>query len=70
MMGRREDGQGQFFYAFDLDKVVPQPTCATAIQNSRARSRRRALGTRRPTDWLAPQPGIKSRGTGSIWKHF
>ena len=22
-MGRREDGQGQFFYAFDLDKVVP-----------------------------------------------
>src|SRR5213079_1300652 len=23
MMGQREDGQGQFFYAFDLDKVVP-----------------------------------------------
>src|SRR6266567_1979164 len=23
MMGRREDGQGQFFYAFDLDKIVP-----------------------------------------------
>src|SRR6266542_2347918 len=23
MMDRREDGQGQFFYAFDLDKVVP-----------------------------------------------
>ena len=23
MMGRRENGQGQFFYAFDLDKVVP-----------------------------------------------
>jgi len=23
MMGRREGGQGQFFYAFDLDKVVP-----------------------------------------------
>jgi transposase len=23
MMGRREHGQGQFFYAFDLDKVVP-----------------------------------------------
>jgi hypothetical protein len=22
-MGRREGGQGQFFYAFDLDKVVP-----------------------------------------------
>ena len=23
MMGRRKEGQGQFFYAFDLDKVVP-----------------------------------------------
>src|SRR6185312_12515351 len=23
MMGRRERGQGQFFYAFDLDKLVP-----------------------------------------------
>ncbi len=23
MMGRREDRQGQFFYAFDLAKVVP-----------------------------------------------
>jgi len=23
MMGRRTDGQGQFFYAFDLDEVVP-----------------------------------------------
>src|SRR5262245_25307768 len=23
MMGQREQGQGQFFYAFDLDKVVP-----------------------------------------------
>ena len=23
MMGRQEDGQGQFFYAFDLDEVVP-----------------------------------------------
>src|SRR5438105_15642236 len=23
MMGLRKDGQGQFFYAFDLDKVVP-----------------------------------------------
>jgi transposase len=23
MMGRREDGQGQFFYAFNLDEVVP-----------------------------------------------
>jgi hypothetical protein len=23
MMGQREDGQGPFFYAFDLDKVSP-----------------------------------------------
>jgi hypothetical protein len=23
MMGRRERGQSQFFYAFDLDKAVP-----------------------------------------------
>ena len=23
MMGRREDGQGQFFYSFDLDEAVP-----------------------------------------------
>ena len=23
MMGRQERGQGQFFYAFDLDRVVP-----------------------------------------------
>jgi len=26
MMGRREEGQGQFFYSFDLDKVIP-PDC-------------------------------------------
>jgi len=23
MLGRQESGQGQFFYSFDLDKVVP-----------------------------------------------
>jgi transposase len=23
MMGRQENGQGQFFYAFDLDEVIP-----------------------------------------------
>ena len=23
MLGRQESGQGQFFYAFDLDRVVP-----------------------------------------------
>jgi hypothetical protein len=28
MMGQQEDGQSQFFYAFDLDKVVPPADCA------------------------------------------
>ena len=31
MMGRREQGQGQFFYAFDLDKVVPPDHLARQI---------------------------------------
>jgi transposase len=31
MMGRREGGQGQFFYAFDLDKVVPPDTLVRQI---------------------------------------
>jgi transposase len=31
MMGRREDGQGQFFYSFDLDKVVPADHLARQI---------------------------------------
>ena len=31
MMGRREDGQGQFFYSFDLDKVVPPDHLARQI---------------------------------------
>ena len=37
MMGRREDGQGQFFYAFDLDKVVPpsRVTSEPSQQNAR-----------------------------------
>ena len=26
MLGRQESGQGQFFYSFDLDKVVPPIT--------------------------------------------
>ena len=26
MLGRQESGQGQFFYTFDLDKVVPVVT--------------------------------------------
>src|SRR5437764_1245962 len=30
MMGRREDGQGQFFYSFDLDKVELDRTCGLA----------------------------------------
>jgi hypothetical protein len=29
MMGRREGGQGQFFYAFDLDEVVPRSKIQT-----------------------------------------
>jgi hypothetical protein len=32
MMGRREGGQGQFFYSFDLDKVVP-PDSPGAVYN-------------------------------------
>jgi transposase len=31
MMGRREDGQGQFFYSFDLDEVVPPDHLARQI---------------------------------------
>ena len=31
MMGRREREQGQFFYAFDLDKVVPPDHCVRQI---------------------------------------
>ena len=31
MMGRRENGQGQFFYSFDLDKVVPPDHLARQI---------------------------------------
>ena len=31
MMGRREDGQGQFFYSFNLDKVVPADHLARQI---------------------------------------
>lgn len=31
MMGRREGGQGQFFYSFDLDKVVPPDHLARQI---------------------------------------
>src|SRR6516225_7564106 len=33
MMGRREGGQGQFFYAFDLDKVVPPDHLVRQIDN-------------------------------------
>jgi hypothetical protein len=31
MMGRRQGGQGQFFYSFDLDKVVPPDHLARQI---------------------------------------
>jgi transposase len=33
MMGRREGGQGQFFYSFDLDKVVPADHLVRQIDN-------------------------------------
>src|SRR6201984_3204257 len=33
MMGRRKDGQGQFFYSFDLDKVVPPDHLVRQIDN-------------------------------------
>jgi transposase len=32
MMGRREDGQGQFFYAFNLDAVVPSDHLVRQIE--------------------------------------
>ena len=34
MMGRREDGQGQFFYSFDLDKVGPPDHLVRQISES------------------------------------
>src|SRR5271166_6308031 len=37
MMGRREGGQGQFFYSFDLDKVVPPETLMTYESARRVR---------------------------------
>jgi hypothetical protein len=36
MMGRREGGQGQFFYSFDLDKVVPPDHLIRQIDRSSA----------------------------------
>jgi hypothetical protein len=33
MMGRRGAGQGQFFYSFDLDKVVPPDHLVRQIDN-------------------------------------
>ena len=33
MMGRRGVGQGQFFYSFDLDKVVPPDHLVRQIDN-------------------------------------
>ena len=43
MMGRREGGQGQFFYSFDLDKVVPPDHLVRQI-DGRSRSRLGAQG--------------------------
>ena len=33
-MGRRERGQGQFFYAFDLDKAVPADHLVRQIKSA------------------------------------
>ena len=33
MMGQRQGGQGQFFYAFDLDKVVPPDHLVRQIES-------------------------------------
>ena len=33
MMGRREDSQVQFLYAFDLDKVVPPDHLGSELIN-------------------------------------
>jgi hypothetical protein len=33
MMGRREGGQEQFFYAFDLDEVVPPDHLVRSLGN-------------------------------------
>ena len=41
MMGRRQSGQGQFFYAFDLDKVVPADHLVRQIDGI---SRKRTCG--------------------------
>jgi len=34
-MGRREVGQGQFFYSFDLDKVVPPDHLVRQVERAR-----------------------------------
>jgi hypothetical protein len=39
MMGRREGGQGQFFYAFDLDQVVPADHLVRQIDGVRCCAR-------------------------------
>ena len=36
MMGRREEGQRQFFYSFDLDKVVPPDHLVRQIDGLRS----------------------------------
>jgi hypothetical protein len=42
MMGRRESGQGQFFYSFELDEVVPPDHLVRQIE-------------RRSRPWLGAQ---------------
>lgn len=54
MMGRRERGQGRFFYAFDLDKVVPADHLASQIDGVRNAARlfgMRAKGRASPGRW-------------------
>ena len=58
MTGRREGGQGQFFYAFDLDKVVPPDHLVRQIDAGA----RRELGAQGAcTELLAHRPDKSTR---------
>ena len=58
MMGRRDDGQGQFFYAFDLDKVVPPDHLVRGLSDARG-ARGQAMGVR--SAWRIGGPRSGSR---------
>ena len=49
MMGRRERGQGQLFYAFDLDKVVPAKSSSRVTRDTSWRAITAACRTPRRT---------------------